>query len=133
MFSEVMGISRNIAILIASGAVRNLGFGFYNVIFAIYLSKLGFGKQSYMMALVPREERARARGFTTVFQWFSGSFSPSVAAHMMSAVSTSLPFYLGGAIQFTHDILYYYTFRDLKPPEELSEPIVELSADRRES
>jgi MFS family permease len=38
-----MGISRNIAILIASGAVRNLGFGFYNVIFAIYLSKLGFG------------------------------------------------------------------------------------------
>ena len=38
-----MGISRNIAILIGSGAVRNLGFGFYNVIFAIYLSKLGFG------------------------------------------------------------------------------------------
>ena len=79
-------------------------------------------KQSYMMALVPREERARARGFTTVFQRFSGSFSPSVAAYMMSAVSTSLPFYLGGAIQFTHDILYYFTFRDLKPPEELSEP-----------
>jgi MFS family permease len=79
-------------------------------------------KQSYMMAVVPREERARARGFTTVFQRFSGSFSPSVAAYMMSAVSTSLPFYLGGAIQFTHDILYYFTFRDLKPPEELSEP-----------
>jgi MFS family permease len=38
-----MGISRDIAILIASGAMRNLGFGFYNVIFAIYLSKLGFG------------------------------------------------------------------------------------------
>ena len=90
-------------------------------------------KQSYMMALVPREERARARGFTTVFQRFSGSFSPSVAAYMMSAVSTSLPFYLGGAIQFTHDILYYFTFRDLKPPEELSEPVVELGRDRRKS
>ena len=37
------GISRDIAILIASGAVRNFGFGFYNVIFAIYLAKLGFG------------------------------------------------------------------------------------------
>jgi MFS family permease len=90
-------------------------------------------KQSYMMAVVPREERARARGFTTVFQRFSGSFSPSVAAYMMSAVSTSLPFYLGGAIQFTHDILYYFTFRDLKPPEELSEPVDELGRDRRES
>jgi len=90
-------------------------------------------KQSYMMAVVPREERARARGFTTVFQRFSGSFSPSVAAYMMSAVSTSLPFYLGGAIQFIHDILYYFTFRDLKPPEELSEPVVELGRDRTES
>src|SRR5262245_107182 len=36
------GIPRDIAILIAAGAVRNFGFGFYNVIFAIYLAKLGF-------------------------------------------------------------------------------------------
>jgi len=84
-------------------------------------------KQSYMMALVPREERARARGITTVFQRLSGSFSPSVAAYMMSAISTSLPFYIGGAIQFAHDILYYFTFRNLKPPEELSKQVVELS------
>jgi MFS family permease len=84
-------------------------------------------KQSYMMAVVPREERARARGFTTVFQRFSGSFSPSVAAYMMSAISTSLPFYLGGAIQFTHDILYYFTFRNIKPPEERPEAVVEGS------
>ncbi len=77
-------------------------------------------KQSYMMALVPREERARARGFTTVCQRLSGSFSPSAAAYMMSAISTSLPFYLGGTIQLAHDILYYFTFRNIKPPEELS-------------
>ena len=37
-----LGISRDIAILIASGAIRNFGFGFYNIIFAIYLAKLGF-------------------------------------------------------------------------------------------
>ncbi len=90
-------------------------------------------KQSYMMALVPREERARARGFTTVFQRLSGSFSPSVAAYMMSAVSTSLPFFVGGAIQFAHDILYYYTFRNIKPPEELSKQAVELSSEDEES
>ena len=61
-------------------------------------------KQSYMMALVPREERARARGFTTVFQRLSGSFRFSAAAYMMSAISTSMPFFIGGAIQFAHDI-----------------------------
>jgi MFS family permease len=84
-------------------------------------------KQSYMMALVPREERARARGFTTVFQRLSGSFSPSVAAYMMSSISTSMPFFIGGAIQFVHDILYYFTFRNIKPPEELSKQALELS------
>jgi hypothetical protein len=46
---------------------------------------------------------------------------------MMSAISTSLPFYLGGAIQFTHDILYYFTFRNIKPPEERPEAVVEGS------
>lgn len=77
-------------------------------------------KQSYMMALVPSEERARARGFTTVFQRMSGSISPTVAAYMMASISTSLPIFLGGVIQFAHDILYYYTFRNIKPPEELA-------------
>ncbi len=77
-------------------------------------------KQSYMMALVPREERARARGFTTVVQRLCGSLSPSVAAYMMASISTSLPFFLGGGIQFVHDVLYYFTFRNIKPPEELN-------------
>jgi len=90
-------------------------------------------KQSYMMALVPREERARARGFTTVFQRLSGSFSPSAAAYMMSAISTSMPFFIGGAIQFAHDILYYFTFRNIKPPEELSKQALGLSQEPEET
>lgn len=77
-------------------------------------------KQSYIMAMVPREERGRARGITAVFQRLPASFSPSVAAYMMSAISTSLPFYVGGAMQFMHDIAYYFTFRNIKPPEELA-------------
>lgn len=90
-------------------------------------------KQSHMMALVPREERARTRGFTTVFQRLFGSISPSATAYMMVAISTSLPFFLGGAIQFAHDILYYFTFRDIKPPEELAKQVVELSAEGKET
>lgn len=85
-------------------------------------------KQSYMMGIVPREERARARGITTVFQRSSGSFSPSVAFYLMSAVSTSLPFLLGGAIQFSHDIMYYFTFRKIKPPEEIEREGLDFGA-----
>jgi len=88
---------------------------------------------SYILALVPREERALARGFTTVFQRLSGSFSPSAAAYMMSAISTSMPFFIGGAIQFAHDILYYFTFRNIKPPEELSKQALELSQEPEET
>lgn len=76
-------------------------------------------KQSYMMSIVPREERGRARGITAVFQRLPASFAPSVAAYLMAAVSTSFPFYIGGAIQFTHDIMYYFTFRNIRPPEEI--------------
>jgi MFS family permease len=90
-------------------------------------------KQSYMMALVPREERARARGFTTVFQRLSGSLSPGAAAYMMTAISTSMPFFIGGTIQFAHDILYYFTFRNIKPPEELSKQTLELSQEPEEN
>ena len=84
-------------------------------------------KQSYMMAMVPREERARARGFTAVFQRLPSSFSPTIAAYMMSAISTSMPFFIGGGIQFIHDIMYYFTFRKLKPPEELAKEKIELA------
>jgi len=85
-------------------------------------------KQSYMMSIVPREERARARGFTMVFQRLPSSFSPSAAAYLMSAVSTSMPFYIGGFIQLCHDILYYFTFRHIKPPEELAREGLELAS-----
>jgi len=77
-------------------------------------------RHSYMMAIVPPEERGRARGITAVFQRLPSSFAPSLAAYMMSAISTSFPFYIGGLIQFTHDIMYYFTFRNIKPPEEIT-------------
>jgi MFS family permease len=76
-------------------------------------------KQSYMMSIVPREERGRARGITATFQRLPASFAPSVAAYLMAAVSTSFPFYVGGAVQFVHDIMYYFTFRKIKTPREL--------------
>jgi hypothetical protein len=47
----------------------------------------------------------------------------------MSSISTSMPFFIGGAIQFVHDILYYFTFRSIKPPEELARQSLELSTE----
>jgi hypothetical protein len=32
-------VSREITVLLAAGAIRNLGFAFYNIVFTIYLSK----------------------------------------------------------------------------------------------
>ena len=89
-------------------------------------------KQSYMMSIVPREERGRARGITAVFQRLPSSFAPSAAAYLMAAVSTSFPFYIGGMIQFAHDIMYYFTFRNIKPPEERVGEVETAASERPE-
>ena len=86
-------------------------------------------KQSYLMAIVPREERARARGITSAFRRFPASFSPTIAGYMMSSISTSIPFFVGGIIEITHDILYWFTFRKIKPPEEMATESIEIGPD----
>ncbi|HWO43615.1 MAG TPA: hypothetical protein VNO43_17640, partial [Candidatus Eisenbacteria bacterium] len=49
--------------------------------------------------------------------------SPSLAAYMMQAFSLNVPIVLGGLLQFSHDCAFYYLFRDIKPPEEQTQPV----------
>jgi hypothetical protein len=44
--------------------------------------------------------------------------SPTVSAYMMQAFSLNVPIFLGGILQLFHDCVFYYLFRDLRPPEE---------------
>jgi hypothetical protein len=37
---------------------------------------------------------------------------------MMQAVSLNVPIFLGGFLQLFHDCVFYFMFRNVKPPEE---------------
>jgi MFS family permease len=77
-------------------------------------------RQSYTMAVVHPDERSSAAGITTIARSVGAAISPSISAQMMAAAATmSSPFFLAGGIKIIYDVALYFSFRALKPPEEL--------------
>ncbi len=75
-------------------------------------------RQSYILAVVPPEARSYASGITTFTRNAAYAAAPGLAALGMSAVTLSLPLFLGGGIKIAYDVLLYFSFRRVKPPEE---------------
>jgi hypothetical protein len=46
------------------------------------------------------------------------AISPTLSAYLMQAFALNVPIFLGGFLQLTHDVIFYYLFRGVKPPEE---------------
>jgi MFS family permease len=77
-------------------------------------------RSSFIMGVVRPEDRGSAAGITTLSRHVPMAVSPTVSAYMMQAFSLNVPIFLGGFLQLFHDCVFYYLFRDLKPPEEQS-------------
>jgi MFS family permease len=76
-------------------------------------------RQSYTMAVVPAEERSAAGGFTGVARTTGAAISPLLAGFLFARPSLiSLPFFIAGALKVFYDLLLYFSFRKLRPPEE---------------
>jgi len=76
-------------------------------------------RQSYTMAVVPPEERSAAGGITGVARTTGAAISPFFAGFLFARPSLiSVPFFLAGTLKIIYDILLYYSFRALRPPEE---------------
>jgi MFS family permease len=73
---------------------------------------------SFVMGIVKAEERGSAAGITNLSRYVPMAVSPSISAYIMQAFSLSVPIFIGGALQFAHDITFYFLFRDVRPPEE---------------
>lgn len=77
-------------------------------------------RQSYTMAVVHPDERSAAAGITTIARSVGAAVSPSISGQMMAAAATmSGPFFLAGGLKILYDLALYYSFRTMKPPEEL--------------
>ena len=73
---------------------------------------------SFVMGIVKAEERGSAAGITNLSRYVPMAVSPSISAYIMQAFSLSVPMFIGGGLQLIHDIVFYFMFRDVRPPEE---------------
>jgi MFS family permease len=77
-------------------------------------------RSSFIMGVVRPEDRGAAAGFTTLSRHVPVAVSPTLSAYLMQAFTLNVPVFLGGFLQLTHDCIFYFLFRDVKPPEEQS-------------
>ena len=75
-------------------------------------------RNSFVMGIVRPEERGSAAGITTLSRHVPVAVSPTLSAYLMQAFTLNVPIFLGGFLQFAHDVIFYYLFRGVKPPEE---------------
>lgn len=75
-------------------------------------------RQSYVMAIVKPEERSRVAGLINLPRSLTLAVSPSLAGFIMQFMGMSLPFLIAGGLKATYDLALYFTFRNVKPPEE---------------
>jgi predicted MFS family arabinose efflux permease len=75
-------------------------------------------RQSYTMAIVKPEERSRFQALLNLPRSITMAIGPSISAYIMQFVGVGTPFLIAGVIKATYDIALWFTFKDIKPPEE---------------
>ena len=95
---------------------------------ALYLARMALSqmdvptRQSYLVAVVRENERTAAAGITNISRNITQSISPSLAGYILQSLSIlSAPFVLGGVLKIVYDVILYFNFKSIKPPDEGNE------------
>ena len=75
-------------------------------------------RQSYVMAVVPPEERAAAASVTNVPRSLTAAFAPLLAGALLARSSFGWPLLIAGVCKAVYDVLLLIQFRAVHPPEE---------------
>jgi MFS family permease len=76
-------------------------------------------RQSYTMAVVEPDERSAAAGLTGIARTTGASLAPIFTGPLLAqAAWQSVPFFLSGGLKIVYDLLLYWSFRSVRPPEE---------------
>jgi MFS family permease len=79
-------------------------------------------RQSYVMAVVPSEERGAVSALSNLPTQVTSALTPGLAGYIFDNISLELPFEIGAALQAVNACLFYYFFHALRPPEERTPP-----------
>jgi len=74
-------------------------------------------RQAYVMAMVPREERAAASSVTNVPRSLAAAVAPLVAGLLLQWSSFGWPLICAGLLKATYDVLLYANFAHRRPAE----------------
>jgi MFS family permease len=76
-------------------------------------------RQSYTMAVVAPDERSAAAGVTGIARSIGASVSPALSGWFLGIPALiGAPFFLAGGLKILYDVLLYFRFRSIRPPEE---------------
>ncbi|HXF77161.1 MAG TPA: MFS transporter [Methylomirabilota bacterium] len=75
-------------------------------------------RSSFVMGIVRPEDRGSAAGITALSRHVPVAVSPTLSAYLMQSFALNVPIFLGGMLQLSHDCIFYFLFRNVKPPEE---------------
>jgi MFS family permease len=79
-------------------------------------------RQSYVMAVVSKDERSAAAGITGLARTTGAAISPLFAGFMFARGSwINVPFFLAGTLKILYDLLLYKEFVGIHPVEERPE------------
>lgn len=107
-------------LLILVPLMPNLSLAVFVLLLRFSISQMDVpARQSYTMAVVPAEERSAAGGFTGVARTTGAAISPLLAGLLFARPALiSVPFFIAGALKSIYDLLLYFSFRKIRPPEE---------------
>jgi predicted MFS family arabinose efflux permease len=76
-------------------------------------------RTSYVMAVVTPEERPAAASVTAIPRSLASSLSPTLGGMLLASALPGLPLVICGALKIGYDVALLYSFRHVKPPEEI--------------
>jgi MFS family permease len=79
-------------------------------------------RQSFVMSMVPEEDRTPAAGLTNVSRTIAQSFSPSLAGYAIESLWLGSPFIFAGGLKLAYDLSLYRAFHKVKVSEDELDP-----------
>jgi MFS family permease len=75
-------------------------------------------RQSYVLGMVPSEERASVGALSNLPSQGTSAASPVLAGYLFEHAALAIPFEIGALFQGLQTVIFYAFFRHLPPPEE---------------
>jgi len=79
-------------------------------------------RQSFLMSIVPEDDRTPAAGLSNVSRTIAQSFSPSLAGYAIESLWLGSPFIFAGGLKLAYDLSLYRAFHKVKVSEDELDP-----------